>query len=509
MNLFKRACISSTRHPLKTLTLILALTISFLFVNFSILMLDSTSRISDNILRQFPAVTTVYLQNSDSIGADNVLTLNQLQDITTFHGVKSYDINVLGEVVTRNIKPVFTPTLTLEQAHLLNVDELIDSMYLPQGDFIPFSLHGVQNPHIIDIQTGLIDLILGEHFTQKMIDEGAPYAIISSAFAKENELTVGSSFILESNVFDFRDLGRNWWRGVWREDSIFWSKGVELTVLGIFDMTTTFDYINESEIAAIRDFELQNRLYLPNTLVEQINNETQQHLIYVEQFSEELVDLPRNIFLLYNHRYIHEFIEFSNHLLDYPYYMTDLSNAVAHIQDASEHLYSVILSFTIASTVLLFCLTNMLIIYFIAERKKEIGIYMALGEKLSKIIFRFLIEFFIISSVSFILAFLFSNVFLDFFEGALLEMLLNAQSFTQQENISANSAINTPIALSFFTGGSQNQLPFNMIDDFIRISLNLHTILSIVAISILGLALTSLLLFFYFSRLQPKKMLLD
>jgi len=504
MTFLTRAFISIIRSKLQTGLICLIFTVSILFIIFGSSISIYARTIGQNLLSNYPAVVTIspFDVNSET----QPLTLELIEEIANLPGVTSSDVNLLGNVITRNLKPVFFPTLSENQETYIDIYDLKQSIFISEEDFVHLDLHGLQNPNLIDLQTGIISLRNGRLFTPQEISSGENVVIISANFALENNLDVGSILTLESNVFDHRELGSNWWRGINSLDSLFWTKTIDLNVIGIFDIEMEFDYINDKMGASIRDFNLQNRIYLPNLLVENVINQTNYNLQLVDQTPPHYSALI-SIFMLKDHSYTYSFKDLANQILPTPFELIDLSISVNHLLVAQEDIAINILLFKILSILCCSILIFIVMYYFISNRKKEIGIYRALGEKIKIIKLQMIIEIFIISTTSIFFAFGSFIIFNSHIDSFLSNEVIKSLAHFDMVGNRINSYIYIPQQLSYFIGGSQHQLPMNDIIENINFSLSITMIIQIMLSTFILIILSSIIILILIIRLKPKTIL--
>lgn len=119
------------------------------------------------------------------------------------------------------------------------------------------------------MQEGVINLVSGRSFTQDEINDTAGVVIISQELAERNGLTVGSTVMLESRIYDHRLVGLDEVRGIdWKTpETLYANLEFELEVIGIFKVlngtNTGFEQIDEWHMK-----ELLNQMYMSADLAE-------------------------------------------------------------------------------------------------------------------------------------------------------------------------------------------------------------------------------------------------
>ena len=101
-------------------------------------------------------------------------------------------------------------------------------------------------------QMELLSLVSGRLITQEQFSNGAPVAMVSSLFAEANNLQIGSTFALESNVYNSElmmsegvEASFLYWH---LNDYILAQHKTEFEVVEIFDVNDYLIYMDESNL---------------------------------------------------------------------------------------------------------------------------------------------------------------------------------------------------------------------------------------------------------------------
>jgi len=384
-------------------------------------------------------------------------------------------------------------------------------------------LTGVYNPNVSDIQEGMISLVSGRVFTQEEMDSTGHLALVSQEFARLNQLDIGYTFTLESRAYDWNSIWGNWnddW-DVMSEGHFHGSEEFELEIIGIFEVlreerdTEIYgDYADMmAEIETERTFGLQNAIYVPVSLTEAF------HALEFEMVAEstgssdfEDAEEARNLgmmgttglipslFALYNPFDMPFFLEAADTILLDALRIEDLSGSFAHMAYSMETMHWIADLIFWGATVTTFVVLSLLIILFLRDRKHEIGIYLAIGERKAKIVKQVLIEVLSLTVVSLTLAIIAGNILASRLSQSMLEQDLTRQA----ESASASHGVGN--ALGLFNPGQMSI--YEMMENY-DTSTSLSTILFIFGVTLFTVFLASLISILYVTRLNPKKILMS
>ena len=207
MRLFFRAWTSVKRQMGRTLALFLILFLLGVTIVGALSVSSAIHRADQNLRRRLPAIATVI---SDDVALDQYaqthgyfpenwsMTPELIEEIGNLPYVRLFDYAVLARYTffSRNlILPMDSaPYLEAPIEADIAIDQMM-AMSLPVEDLETFLLKAVHNPHIADIEGGLISLVEGRAFIESEMEVGANHvAIISQAFADANHLALGDTF---------------------------------------------------------------------------------------------------------------------------------------------------------------------------------------------------------------------------------------------------------------------------------------------------------------------------
>jgi len=331
-------------------------------------------------MRRFPSIavaTPSFIPSTSpehhALIMENSLTAEIIQEIGSLPQILTYDFMNHTNVTSFTLNPGVSTWYTQNK---LNYSH-------------SFSLQGVSNPNISDIESGLLDLVAGRTFTAEEINQGAEVAVVSLPFARANNLSIGSFFQVYDIMFDFPAfVGQLFARVRHLEEYWINHQALEFEVVGIFDLeipenTEGLDMHMRGE----REFILTS-FYVPFEVVKQSHVFRWEALgpiweEWVEMGYFNLIDLiefhPDAIFILESPRDFESFLEQAIPLLPDYWQMVENSNLTSGISDSLEvmaNLADLTLWLSIGGLSLILTLVIWLFLY---DRREEMGIYRALG----------------------------------------------------------------------------------------------------------------------------------
>jgi len=386
------------------------------------------------------------------------------------------------------------------------------------GDMENFQGRGVTNPELTDMENGLIELVVGRTFTQSEIDSGATVAVISNLFAQTNNLNVGDIFVMENiahNIGAMALAGYGNFTVHWGDERFYAAqRDITFEVIGIFDVAREFLYENhttshELSMALRGEGSLHNRIYMPISLAEDMLafvNEAFRSIedeLY-EAFGSQIDDMIREepriqaVFVLYDPRDLERFNVTATGLLPGDWSLLDLrgvDGSVTASMDTMQNIADLILWVTVGATVIIL---SLLITLFLKDRRHEIGIYLAVGERKWKVLTQLLLEVLTVSLVAIVLALFAGNGI----SGGLSRHLLEQNLMAEQGNPAMTV---TDSDLELLSPGELS------VDDLMALydtSLDIRTMTLFLGVSGALIVVSTVIPMSYVLKLKPKKILM-
>jgi len=525
MSLFKRAYISIRRNVIKTLILFL---IIFLLSVLTSVAISGSSAITntDITLRQrLPAIATIRTdqenlesfideENVDEIERDG-LTSELLRGIGELPYVRLFDYVTIADFFSEELVRTFDASLFDMLDY--NIEPPVDnnSLYDLGIDWLErFTLTGVYEPNMLDIEANLIDLVAGRVFTVEEVRSGAQVAIVSQSWLNANNLSLGDSFTLQyriQNVEQFLHALHFDVSEFHSDDNLLASENFDFEIIGVFNHEIGFrsniDTFHFENLAAIEEhISILNRIYVPTNFNESLIGRYDD--VWGGDFPEgfELTDPDDEIlhysaiFLLYDPLDLEEFKQAVLPLLP-EFLMVDVAtHTYADFSSSMEMIRGIPTLLTIgavfASTIIL-CL---LIFLFLYDRKYEIGLYLALGEQKLKIFFQFIIEILLIVPVTITLGLIIGNLLSNILSTNLIRQ--EVLNYTEPQHI-ATFWPDSPAKLGF----RHDMTPEEIVEAF-DTSLDIYTIVIFYGTSLVIIVFSASSSILYALKLSPKFILM-
>jgi len=413
MNIISRATISIKRTLGKTVLLFLLITLIGTFLSLGSSVRQGIVRTELNLRERLPPVAAVEWEHrADGINGEfEFLTMDMIEAIADLPYVRDYDLRSTVSLVLQNLNPVI-PELDVSN---MDTDALHDyNAQLEYGISEIAFVVGVNNPQPFDLQAGVIELSEGRFMTDTELEEGRAVAVVSTAFAEENNLGLYDSFSLEHHVhnmipfvermeFEVAEYGYVRYPG-FKEDELFYRRELDFEIIGIFE-------INHDVIPALGGrglytlINLYNQVYVPHRFLEALHIDSLPYMMQSHEASDSIWDdlMPFTLtqeqpvhlaaaFLLYDPRDFTALETAAREVLPPDWFVIDASTSfVPFLASMDSMLWIADLIFwtAVVATIVALSLT---VILFLKDRKQEIGIYLALGEKKKRVFFQLLVE---------------------------------------------------------------------------------------------------------------------
>lgn len=540
MNFFKRATISVLRRLGKTVILFLLVFILASTIIGAISVRSAINNTDANLRRSMQPIVTIHLdtwglneyvmewyENNDfNWNTFNPETIN-INDPSTFppqppvQFLTASDVRVIGALdYVDNFGYTIVDTL-----FSFDLDPYGDPLEwgFSEGEARWLNVRGTSEAKLMQIEQGALDLVQGSQFSQNDLVPGQErsVAIISEPFARENNLTIGSIFSLYNFITYPDEHGdTSIWGHTEDSDDIYARIGLEFEIVGLYDIPidpeARLDFwgTDDSIMGAI------NTIYIPNWAIEDIATRTRDAELSVwDSVDMEMpfgiwLDLQEeqiqtgdltSLFVLEDPTEMNDFKAVATELLPPHYYFVDLSNTFKPISSSMEMMRDIadwVLYSSIGATLLIL---GLLIILFLHDRRHEMGVYLALGEKKGKIISQVLTEVVVTSFVAMTFAIFVGNLTSRVISQNMLEAELIARY--EQSLGDEHSFWWTEFERFGVSVFSQTMTPEEMMEIF-EIPFDVETIILFYLIGLGVVILSTMGAVIYVVRLNPKKVLM-
>ena len=356
----------------------------------------------------------------------------------------------------------------------------------------PFRFQGVSDADMIDLKEGKIILVAGRRFNEEEIENISFVAMISQNVADINKLSVGSKVGFEMNINSY-DVDMN--------PTILASRDYEFEIIGIYVSveqvrTKNYGYDNVSWM----DEMIENRIYAPNKALLEVN--TFEFNEIIKQYGEEYNELKEYapLFILNDPLDIVKFEEeIAVFVPDY-YKVTGALDGFERAADSMKSIQDISGIVLYTAVVVTVIILSLLIALFLRDRRHEIGIYMALGEKRAKIAAQIVLEVIVVAVVA---------ITLSMFSGNILSA--NLSEIMILEQIAADLAGGDGFSWSVLEldlRGYYTGINYDDILKYYTVSLTPSAILLFYVIGLGTSCLSALVPILYAIRLNPKRILM-
>lgn len=503
MEWYKRIFLSVCRRKIKSLLLFLIVFVLGIFVTILQILGTAGDKIEETIKMQLGATVTVesnfnkeYVYEKNYY--ENLLNLNEIYTEIEKHEDVIYSSHHLVFYAFEN-DFLASSKSNSSQKIILNNEESNTSL----------ALFGVNDKDVTyDIVEGIIKISEGRTFTdEEMKGKENPIIINEHNFdliyenGEFNKIEVGDTI-----SFDLIILGNSYVYNETKEieeKEILYSENVDFKVVGKFESVNDFSN-------GYSDYDcVERRVYIPNETVKRLINHyvdlqerynTNWEETYENSESPMVYGSYAPAFKLDNVDEIDNFtaiLETKLSNLDFEYLIKSSTTEFDRISK-SVVFFGEMISILKIGILAIFIILGLILYIFVKERKQEIGIYLACGEHNYKILFQFIVEVMLISSLALNCSILIGNEFAKIYTKDMIQNQL--ESMTIQYDGHYSSTEYDPVTYNTDTE--------NFLISKIEMKLDFKTILSIYFIMIIVLILSSLLPLKMILKTEVRKVLM-
>jgi len=429
MNIIKRVQLNIFRQKFRSALLLILVILIGTFIASSFIIDQSVRNVTDHLRRSIPAIVSIVgIENEDEIDtAFPMLSREIIHYIGALSYVEHYDYSI-NYHAWGNYQEYILAGLDMGDAR----------------EFYEFRLFGVSSPEIIFIESGLYELYVGRHFTHSEVqgqnESNIAPIIVSKQFAQLNQLWLGSVMILYHDYFiqpypmPIEPLEITHFEQLLNHPYNNWGNFYYyFEVVGIFNFvrelpTLYWETLNDERIDASLYFELLNHqsminlFFTPNWRVYDMRLAGfEEALLWQQVFDVSLIQNaptgidPRERFtqrfdpywVLSDIEKMDSFMEEVNEILiSYGLETQNLSGTFGTAVAASNSLSAIARTFMFIASGGMVLVLTLLLLFYTQGKRREIGIYLALGEKKRNIIALVLSEVLLVSIIGLIVAFL-------------------------------------------------------------------------------------------------------
>lgn len=276
-----------------------------------------------------------------------------------------------------------------------------------------------------------------------------------------------------------------------------------MEVIGLFEPQSIKEDIEvDSDTGMIdwMDIEYQNTVYVPNEIVASENRYHMEEYMKEDEEFAKMMEEEGDSFEYYTPMFYlnspedsEAFEEEVAPLLPEFYTVinaTDQYDSIAGPMESMSKLAKYVLLVAVIATVLI---TGLVVLLFLRDRKRELGIYLSLGERRIRVVGQILIEVMVVAVIGITLS-LFSG---NLLAGQVSDMMMKANE-NQDEYYEEY----------IYFGDTQIDLTTEDVIDSYEVNLNSSYVLGFYGIGLLTILISTVIPLIYIVRLNPKKILM-
>lgn len=359
-----------------------------------------------------------------------------------------------------------------KEESILGVDE--NNEHRP---FNSFDILGAYKKTVNEQDDGSIKIISGKTFTDDDIKNGNNVILISKQVANKNKLNVGDKIKLGSQI------------DIYSADATVVED--EYEIIGIFETKKEYEKNSEGKTVVVES-EYIDTIYMPNEAIKKIHNKV------TDEIKKQNVDAydTFSVITKYELNSIEDIEEFkSENLSNLPkgYVFKDNSESISSVTVPINNMKDLSNIIVYASIIASVIIIGLIMVLFCKERKKEMGIYLALGEKKINIAMQLLLETLLVSIVAITISVFTGNIIAKNVSNKMLKNQITEQSTKIENQNNYNS---------------YDLIDSETITDNYTVSLDVKTILMIYTVAIISISLSTTLPIYYTLKLNPRKILM-
>ena len=493
MGIFNKILISIKRNWGKSL-LFLIITMILGSVVFGAMVISQAVFNTEMVLRRnLPPIVTIEFRLPHNMDLEDIMTL---EPVTLDH------MREIGELPYVSALDYSFHQFGIEPSHDSDF-RVVKTEHFDVATPDSVSVQYIRRPDFIDLNQGLVRIVDGRTFTNEemTIQTGTFPVLISAELADINNLSVGKTFNLDSVV-----------RGEFRPDGTI--LGIEeigrlpfeFQIIGIFEIAREFmsdnNWRNEYTMVT-----LLNRLYTP-AWTSLVQNEVRDRFMYERyewwEMSESTIDFWIQLaFTLYDPLDIAAFEEAALAMLPEFWEVITLADTFAPMTSAMMSINWMAEQLVYFVIIIAVIVLTLLIVLVLHERRHEVGIYLALGEKKWKIIIQMMSEVIVNAIVGIVASILIGNLLAQNFSEQLLVQELASQ--IERRPVDEDSFSPNWDSLHWFSTGN---ITLEETMELHEISIDVGSTVMFVGGSVLIIVIVSVVPIIYLTKISPKKVLL-
>jgi putative ABC transport system permease protein len=522
MNFAKRAVLSITRRPGKSLILFLVIFIIGNLIAGTVAVRQAITQ-SEEMAKQLMGANVSLGWDDEALmeayerGEEpemNSLGAALIEELGARPEVRSFDYSLSAYLTSRTLKNYQPPeTMSSGGASVTIVGG-------SEGDSY-FNLRGIRYAPVLPIEEGKLSLVAGRVFTEADISGGRMVAIIPDVVAEANNLHVGDTIVLLNEIRDWTQIEPLSTGDDGAENGrVANSHDVVLEVIGIFarnsgaDDLTTSGSNDQNGRGITIDYtasELYNTIYVPIKVAQAEDEFSTEEYIKIWEAAGEDVGLDQYtpyytpVYVLNSVDDLESFEQAADAALPEYYKVLSATSQYESIAGPMKDVQQILTVALIVVVVAALVIVSLVIVLFLRDRRKEFGIYLSLGARKPLIISQVLMEVLVVAIIALGVS-LFTGYLIS---SGLSQQMINSQIEAQQGGDYFGGAV---ISVGNYIGGDAGLLMGNLsLDDVMdnyRVSLSVPYVLTFLGFGIGIVVVSCIVPLLYVLRIKPKKILM-
>ncbi|GAB2025320.1 ABC transporter permease [Lactovum odontotermitis] len=488
MNYIKRAFTSIIRRPGKSLILLILIFVLGNIIAGAVSVQQAARQTESSIRKGIGAATKIVpnfskLEKMSPEETQNVkgLPVATIEKLGKSSYVKYYDYNATGYFYSETMKPY-----RAEETKEMRSGN--DESGLPG-----FTTTGVQYNEMLPFREGNGKLLTGRLFSKAEVDSGAKVALITKQLAETNNLQVGDRIPMKNQVYNFEaEADGN--EGMPAPIAV---QDLELEVVGIYEPKQMVKKDDKSGITSWRNEDMVNTLYVPNKVVTDAKDFSDQEMVKAGGKTYDLFFEP--VYVLKDPDDSAAFRKEAEAVIGEMFLVNDGDDKISSVAgplSTIKWIAGIVLYVAIGATLVIL---SLLITLFLRDRKHEMGIYLSLGERRVKVAAQVVIETVTIALVGITLALFSGNLVAQ----KVSQTMLKNQMISEQQKKEKSGMMSVS-----YSSDDESDLSSEDVMKAYKVSLDADVVVAFYAIGLGTVLISTLIPIVYTVRLNPKKIML-
>lgn len=349
------------------------------------------------------------------------------------------------------------------------------------SSIVDVNIKGTCESKIDLIESGTLNLIDGKLFTEEEIKNAENVVIVSKEVATYNGLSIGDTIKLGMN---FEKMGVE--QGYFEE---------EYRVVGIVEAKPKYERDPDGELVELANQYL-DVIFMPNEALKNVHDKIN---LEKEKYQIDDYDSFHAVarYYLTNKDDLENFKNENMAKLPRGFTFADNSKNLTSLEAPIKNMEDIANTIEYASVIVSVVVISLIIVLFIKERKQEMGIYLALGERKRNIALQILFETLIVAFIGITISIGTGNILAKNISNRVIENQLVEQSNKSKKAYGDD----TPTISEIVPEEQELQIECD-------VTLDLETIIHIYLIAISSITLATIIPISYTLKLNPRKILM-